>query len=146
MADQELFDLPGRGPSRHGGSRAGAGRPLGAVNRMSREISHYLRGKHGEALEESYRFCMRPVLSNVEELLALADYLKCSRLEAAEFYAKMCEKTFPYAYPRMAQIELKPPGAPSPGLPFDFDGDAREITDIPDDAPAELPGDDAPQP
>ncbi len=140
MADQELFDLPSPGPSPHGGARPGSGRPLGAVNRMSREISHYLRSKHGEAIEESYQFCGRPVLSNVDELLALADYLKCSRLEAAEFYAKMCEKTFPYVYPRMAQIELKPPGAPSPGLPFDFDGDSREVTDIPDEAPEEATG------
>src|SRR6266545_1173149 len=126
MADQELFDLPAPGPSKHGGSRIGSGRPPAALNRMSRDISQYLRGKHGEAIEESFRFCMRPVLSNVDELLALADYLKCSRLEAAEFYARMCEKTFPYAYPRMAQIEVKPPGAPSPGLPFEIDGDVRD--------------------
>src|SRR6266545_6288380 len=55
MADQELFDLPAPGPSKHGGSRIGSGRPPAAVNRMSRDISQYLRGKHGEAIEESFK-------------------------------------------------------------------------------------------
>lgn len=105
---------------------------------MSREISQFLRGRHGEAIEESYRFCMRPVLSNVDELLDLAKYLQCSRLEAAEFYAKMCEKTFPYTYARLAQVELCPPGAPEPGPLFDLD-DIREITDIAVEEPAEVP-------
>lgn len=152
MADSELFDLPAPGPSTHGGSRAGAGRKVGSVNRFSREISHYLRSKHGEALEGAYEFCMRPVLSEAAELEALQKYLGgCSKLEAAEFWAKMVEKTLPYVYPRMAQIEMKPPGAPAPGLPFDFDGECSELTEIPDEAPADeatelaAPGDAAPQ-
>ncbi len=131
--------LPEPGRSSHGGARPGAGRPPGALNRASREIAAYLRRTEGDAIVNNYRFCMRPVLIDPEELERLRDFLKCSRLEAAEFYAKMCEKTFPYVYPRLAQLEVKPPGAPNLGWDLDIDGDGEEVTELPDDEPAELP-------
>jgi len=65
-----------------------------------------LRGKHGEAIEESFKVLHASGGVERRRAARLGGLPQVQPVEAAEFYARMCEKTFPYAYPRMAQIEV----------------------------------------
>ena len=127
-------------PSGRGGARPGAGRPPASINRSSRELRAYLVGKFGvDAIEEGYAVLAQPMGTDKAALQKFADHLGCDRLKAFDRYLSLLDKLFPFIYPRLASLELKPPGAPGElGPLFDFEGYGHEITEIPDEPPEDV--------
>jgi len=100
-----------------GGARPGAGRPPGALNRSSRELAGYVRRKgyeaHGiDAIERDYELALQPLATDRAALQAFAEHLGCDRLEAFKVWQQCKRDVYPFIYPRLANIEVLPPGAP----------------------------------
>lgn len=109
----------------HGGKRPGAGRPQGAVSRVSQELREYLIGLTGrDAIVEQYRLAALPLmgLDDDQAEAAIALVMRragCSRKIAFDLWLKAADLVYDRIYPRLGAIELTRRGAP--GNPIEAD-------------------------
>ena len=123
----------------------GPGRPLGARNRRTDELSRWYiaqnDGRH--PLQRGIEIAGLPILAK-GVLEGLAERLGMTRADAAKFWANVLSTTLPYVAQRQAAVEVRAPGSPGSGMPIlwtiseqgelldaSHDGDElRAITDI----------------
>ena len=88
------------------------GRPPGARNKRTDELARWYIGKNGgrDPLERGIEIAGLPILAP-GILEGLAARLGCTRFEAAKFWAGVHSATLPFVHQRLAQLEVKPPGA-----------------------------------
>jgi hypothetical protein len=108
------------------------GRTPGAKNRISHQVSTYLRHRGiatrgREPIELDYELANRPMATDLEELTAFAEHLGCSRLEAFREWRAVKRDLYPRIYPTLSSIALHAPGAPGSGILAPVDGDLPVI-------------------
>jgi hypothetical protein len=122
-AGQPQVVASGSEPSEAGSEVAevhrGRGRPLGARNRRTDELSRWYITKNDgrDPLERGIEIAGLPILAK-GILEGLAERLGCTRHDAAKFWANILATTLPYTHQRQAAIEVRPPGAPGSGQPI----------------------------
>lgn len=134
-------------PSGHGGPRPGAGRKPGSLSRVNQDLRHYLYELNGgEPIVEQHKLAALPLMDDDERraraaLAKIMRRFRCTRLQAANLWMRASEMVFPHLYPKLGSLEIKAPGTPgAEPLPYDVEGEAIDVTDLPiDDVPA--PGD-----
>lgn len=99
--------------------RRGRGRPIGARNRRTDELSRWYiqRNDRRDPLERGIEIAGLPILAP-GILEGLAERLGMTRADAAKFWAGVLSTTLPYVAQRQAAIEVRPPGAPGSGQPI----------------------------
>jgi hypothetical protein len=99
--------------------RRARGRPLGARNKRTDELSRwYISQNDGrDPLERGIEISGLPILAK-GILEGLAERLGCTRHDAAKFWANILATTLPYTHQRQAAVEVRPPGAPGSGQPI----------------------------
>jgi hypothetical protein len=113
----------------------GRGRPLGARNRRTDELSRWYIAKNDgrDPLERGIEIAGLPILAK-GVLEGLAERLGMSRADAAKWWAGILSTTLPYAHSRQAAIEVRAPGAPGSNNPVLWDmwqvDDDGELVDV----------------
>ena len=120
-AQGDLFgepeSLPAVAPLAADGTRRG--RPPGARNRRTDELSRFYIGKNDgrDPLERGIEISGLPILAK-GVLEGLAERWGCTRHDAAKFWANILATTLPYSHSRQAAIEVRAEGAPGSGQPI----------------------------
>lgn len=111
--------------------KRGPGRPPGARNRRTDEMSRWFIARTGrDPLEHAIEVAGLPILAP-GVLEGLAERLGMTRPEAAKFWASCLSTTLPFCHQRLSQLEVKPPGAPGSGQPVTWTFSDGQVIDLP---------------
>jgi len=127
-SESDLFELATPEQARP----ARIGRPPGARNRRTDELSRWYIAKHGDPLERAVAVASLPILAD-GVLQELAHKLGMDKKGAAQFWLGVLNATLPFVHQRLSTLVVKPEGAPD-GEPVEFrfsdDGAFLDISPI----------------
>ncbi|MGA8758557.1 MAG: hypothetical protein WB611_19995 [Stellaceae bacterium] len=142
-AQGDLFAAPSRSLPKVAERNRGPGRPSGARNKRTDQLSRWFIAKHGgrDPLEFMISIGGLPVLSP-GVLDGLAKLLGgVTKLDAMKIWISVNSTLLPFIHQRQASIEVRPPGAPGSGQPVFWsvteDSEIVDITPPPADEAAE---------